>query len=48
MSKKPQLCVNCGERPALPSVGVAPLCDVCSPKANKRGVKVTGPKKPKA
>jgi hypothetical protein len=47
VSKQPQLCVNCGERPAMSSIGTAPLCDVCSPKASKRGVKLNGGKKPK-
>ena len=45
--KQVQLCVNCGERPALPSVGTAPLCAMCSPKVNKRGVRMTGEKKGK-
>ena len=48
MSKELQLCVNCGERPAMSSIGTVPLCEVCSSKTSKRGVKVVGkPKKPK-
>jgi hypothetical protein len=44
-----QLCLNCGERPAVASHGgkTAPLCEVCSPKAGaSRGVKMA-PKKPR-
>lgn len=44
-----QICLNCGERPALPKNGkTVPLCEVCAPMAgNSRGVKMTTPKKPK-
>jgi hypothetical protein len=43
-----QMCLNCGERPAISSGGkTVPLCAVCTPKAgNSRGVKMTAPKKP--
>jgi len=44
-----QLCLNCGERPAVtPKDGkTVPLCAVCAPKAGgSRGVKMT-PKRPK-
>lgn len=47
MSKESQLCLNCGERPAMSCIGTVPLCSVCSPKASKRGVRVTGETKPK-
>jgi hypothetical protein len=44
-----QMCLNCGERPALPKNGkTVPLCSVCAPKAGSpRGVNMSAPKKPK-
>ena len=46
MSKEPQACMNCGE-PAMSCIGTVPLCPACSQKTEKRGVRVTGPKRPK-
>lgn len=43
----PQLCMNCGERPAEPGKSTVPLCSVCQgmAKGKERGVKM-GPKEP--
>jgi hypothetical protein len=40
-NEDPQMCLNCGERQAMSCIGTVPLCSVCSPKTNKRGVKMT-------
>jgi len=45
-----QMCLNCGERPALEAKGkkTVPLCGECAAKAGgSRGVKMTPPKRPK-
>jgi hypothetical protein len=45
----PQLCMNCGERPAEPGKATVPLCSVCKNMAQgkERGVKMA-PKTPKS
>jgi hypothetical protein len=41
-----QMCVNCGENPAVPGDGkTLPLCSSCGPRAgSSRGVTMTPPK----
>jgi hypothetical protein len=43
----PQLCTNCGERPAVSGKATVPLCSVCEDlaKGKERGVKMA-PKAP--
>ncbi len=51
MAKSPsELCVNCGERPAVPGKATVALCSVCKGLASgkERGVKMTAPKAPKS
>ncbi len=45
----PELCVNCGERPAEPGSATVALCTVCKGLAagKERGVKMA-PKRPKS
>lgn len=40
MANEKQLCLNCGERLAMPTVGVLPLCSECAAlQKNPRGVR---------
>lgn len=44
-----QMCLNCGENPAVPGGGTVPLCAGCKSQVNdKRGVKFSNPPKPEA